>query len=89
MSVHNNVYIPRESWPYWTWFAIEFFILLAASALIANEVVLYLEQQQMVLEPTTQNWVFWSIVGLVFLVWYVIIRSKILKRRILENSYYR
>ncbi len=37
MGVHNNVHIPRESWPHWTWYAIEFGIVLAVSMLVARE----------------------------------------------------
>lgn len=42
MGVHNNVHIPKESWPNWTWYAIEFGIVLAISLLIAREISDYL-----------------------------------------------
>lgn len=35
MGVHNNIHIPSESWPNWTWYAIEFFIVLAVSLIIS------------------------------------------------------
>lgn len=42
MGTHNNVHIPRESWPNWTWYAIEFGIVLAVSLLLAREVSDYM-----------------------------------------------
>ncbi len=33
--VHNNVHIPKESWPNWTWYALEFGLVLAISMVIA------------------------------------------------------
>ena len=38
MGVHNNVHIPSESWPHWTWYAIEFGIVMAVSMLVSREV---------------------------------------------------
>jgi len=35
MVSHNNAHIPKESWPHWTWYAIEFFIVFAIANLIA------------------------------------------------------
>ena len=85
MTKHNNVYIPRESWPYWTWFAIEFAIVLTAALLISDKVMHVLEEFE--IERTNQNWIFWSIVGILFFDWYVILRRFILKRNVLENTY--
>lgn len=42
MGAHNNVHIPKESWPRWTWYAIEFGIVLAASLLLAREMSDYM-----------------------------------------------
>ena len=42
MGVHNNVHIPKESWPNWIWYAIEFGIVLAVSMLVAREISDYL-----------------------------------------------
>ncbi len=86
-KVHSNVYIPRESWPHWTWFAIEFFIVLAASLLIASEIMVTVFDDTEMGE-TIQNWIFWSIVGILFFMWYIILRGLVLKRTILENRYY-
>lgn len=83
MGVHNNVHIPSESWPNWTWYAIEFGIVLAVSMLVSQAVTDSIEG----LEPTQQNWVFYGIVGGIFLAWYVVIRSLVFKKRILETRY--
>ena len=87
MTVHNNVYIPRESWPYWTWFVIEFFIVLTAVLLISDELMGFLKEFNLTEE--IKNWIFWSIVGFLFFDWYVILRRFVLKRKILENQYSR
>lgn len=83
MGVHNNVHIPSESWPYWTWYAIEFGIVLAVSMLVSREITDSIEG----LDATQQNWVFYGIVGGIFLAWYVLIRGLVLKKRILETRY--
>ena len=38
MVAHDNVHIPSESWPNWTWYAIEFGIVLAISMVISWKV---------------------------------------------------
>ncbi len=38
MGAHNNVHIPGESWPGWTWYAIEFGIVLAVAMVISWKV---------------------------------------------------
>lgn len=81
MGVHNNVHIPKESWPSWTWFVIEFGIVLTISMLVSREITNSIEN----LTPEIQNWVFFAIVGAIFLGWYIIIRGLVLKKRILEN----
>ncbi len=83
MGVHNNVHIPSESWPYWTWYAIEFGIVLAVSMLVSREITDSIEG----LDATQQNWVFYGIVGGIFLAWYMLIRGLVLKKRILETRY--
>jgi len=86
MTVHSNVYIPKESWPYWTWFAIEFFIVLATSLLIANEIMPIFDEMN--IDKTNQNWIFWSIVAVLFFDWYIMLRRLVLRRKlILENIY--
>ena len=83
MGVHNNVHIPSESWPHWTWYAIEFGIVMAVSMLVSREVTDSIES----LSPTQQNWVFYGMVGGIFLAWYILIRGFVLKKRILETRY--
>lgn len=83
MGVHNNVHIPSESWPYWTWYAIEFGIVLAVSLLVSREITDSIEG----LDASQQNWVFYGIVGGIFLAWYVLIRGLVLKKKILETRY--
>ena len=38
MVAHDNVHIPSESWPNWTWYALEFGIVLAISMVIGWKV---------------------------------------------------
>lgn len=83
MGSHSNVHLPKESWPHWTWYAIEFGIVLAVSMLVSREITNSIEG----LAPDTQNWVFMGIVGVIFLAWYIVIRGLILKKKILENRY--
>lgn len=83
MGVHNNVHIPSESWPNFTWYAIEFGILLAVSMLVSREITNSIPE----LAPDIQNWVFYGIVGGFFVGWYMIIRPIVFKKRILENKY--
>lgn len=83
MGSHNNVHIPNESWPYWTWFAIEFGIVLAVSMLISRELVNLIPD----LGPEMQNWIFFSFVAGIFAVWYLVIRALVFKRPILKNTY--
>jgi hypothetical protein len=83
MGAHPNVHVPKESWPNWTWYAIEFGIVIAVSMLVSREITNSIEG----LTPEIQNWVFMGIVGAIFFVWYIIIRSIIFKRKILENKY--
>jgi len=83
MGAHDNIHIPKESWPHWTWYAIEFGIVLAISMLVSREITNSIEA----LTPELQNYVFMGTVGLIFLAWYIGIRGFILKKKILRNSY--
>ena len=83
MGSHPNVHIPKESWPNWTWYAIEFGIILAVSMLVSREVTNSFTE----LAPDIQNYVFMSIVGVIFLIWYIGIRGFVFKRKIMENRY--
>jgi len=80
MTTHNNVHIPKESFPSWIWYAIEFFVVLAISVLTANEFTkaVYVEE----IEPVN-NWIFWSIVGIIFLSWYVLIRRFLIGKKLI------
>ena len=82
-NAHPNVHVPKESWPRWTWFALEFGIVLAVSMLVSREITNSIEE----LTPELQNYVFMGIVGLIFLAWYIVIRGFVLKKKILRNSY--
>ena len=83
MGTHSNIHIPKESWPHWTWYAIEFGIVLAVSMLASREITNSIAD----LAPDTQNWVFMGIVGVIFVAWYIVIRGLVLKKKILENRY--
>ncbi len=83
MKAHNNVHIPKESWPNWIWYTIEFGIVLAISMLVSREITDSIEG----LDPTLQNWVFFSIAGGIFTAWYIVIRGFVLKKKILETKY--
>ena len=83
MGANPYVHIPKESWPSWTWYAIEFGIVIAISMLVSKEITNSIEN----LAPDVQNYVFMGTVGLIFLAWYIGIRGFILKKKILRNSY--
>ena len=82
MTTHDNIHIPTESFPHWIWFAIEFAIVLAVSALLSREITDSIEG----LEQTMQNWVFMGILTAIFGSWYIIIRGLILKKPILKGT---
>ena len=82
--VHSNVHIPKESWPNWTWYAIEFFIVLAVAMLVPREIMTAYGGE---FAEDMKNWIYYSMVGAIFIGWYLIIRSLILKKKILENKY--
>ena len=110
-------HVPNESWPSWTWYAIEFGIVLAISMVIGWKVsdqllhnvaiglgfgdaleswvdisihsTAFKNLDDAIEQPivTMSNWIFFGIVGIVFLAWYIGIRGFILKKKILRNSY--
>lgn len=82
MGAHNNVHVPKESWPFWTWFAIEFFIVMAVAALSSRELVNIIAKD---VAPDMQNWYFFGIIGLIYLGWYIGIRWFVLKKKVLES----
>ncbi|MCE2498813.1 MAG: hypothetical protein J4F28_07505 [Nitrosopumilaceae archaeon] len=83
MPLPPYAHVPRESWPNWIWYAIEFGIVLAASMLVSREITNSVEE----LAPDVQNYLFMGIVGLIFLAWYVGIRGLVLRKKILRNTY--
>ena len=83
MGVNPYIHIPKESWPSWTWYAIECIIVLAISLVTSSKITDSIEG----LDPQTQNYMFMGIMGLIFLAWYIGIRGFILKKKILRNSY--
>jgi hypothetical protein len=83
MGANPYIHIPKESWPNWTWYAIECVIVIAISMITSSKITDSIEG----LAPETQNYIFMGIVGLIFLTWYVGIRGFILKKKILRNSY--
>jgi len=78
---HDNIHIPRESFPSWIWFVIEFFIVLAISLVISWKIMDVFHE----FDITLQNLIFWSLVGGIFVLWYIVIRNFVLKKNILEN----
>ena len=82
MGVHPNIHIPKESWPHWTWYAIECVIVIAVSLLVSREITDSIEG----LAPEVQNYLFIGILGIFFLVWYIGIR-RIILTKFLKNGY--
>ena len=83
MVTHDNIYIPKESFPHWIWYAIECVILIVISFVTGVKVANSIEG----LTPEIHNYVITGIVGIFFLVWYIGIRGFILKKKILQNRY--
>lgn len=83
MGAHNNVHIPKESFPTFVWYAIEFFIVVGASVGIAINSINYFTQMGFTEQMT--NWIFWGISGGIFLAYYLLVRTFILKKPILKN----
>ncbi|MDH5658582.1 MAG: hypothetical protein OEY17_04500 [Nitrosopumilus sp.] len=83
MGANPYVHVPKESWPNWTWYAIECVIVIAISMVTSSKITDSIEG----LSPEIQNYIFMGIVGLIFLTWYIGIRGFILKKKILRNSY--
>jgi hypothetical protein len=83
VGAHNNVHVPKESWPAFLWYAIEFLIVLGAGIGIAINSIDYFKK--MGFDESMTDWIFWGIVGVVFLVYYIIVRPLLLKRSILSR----
>ncbi|MFM8659082.1 MAG: hypothetical protein ACKOCQ_04010 [Candidatus Nitrosotenuis sp.] len=84
MGAHNNVHIPGESWPHFTWLAIEFFVVLAIAAFSSRELVNIVAKEA---TPSMQNWYFFGFIAIIVLVWYMGIRYGILRKKVLETRY--
>jgi bacteriorhodopsin len=82
MGVHPNIHIPKESWPHWTWYAIECVLLIAISLVASSKITNSIEG----LTPEVQNYMFIGIMGIFFLIWYVGLRRLILTK-FLRNGY--
>ena len=83
MGAHNNVHVPKESWPAFLWYAIEFFIVLGAGIGIAVSSMDYFKK--MGFDESMTDWIFWGIVGIVFLAYYLVVRSLLLRRPTLSK----
>jgi hypothetical protein len=83
MGTHNNIHVPKESWPAFMWYAIEFFIVLGAGLGISMNSMDYFKKIGFG-DPMT-TWAFWGMVGVAFLAYYVIVRPIILRKPILSK----
>ena len=83
MGVHNNIHVPKDSWPYFMWYAIEFFIALGAGIGISLVSMDYLKKVGF--NETMMTWLFWGIVGAVLLVYYLIVRPLVLRKPVLSK----
>jgi len=83
VGAHNNVHVPKESWPAFLWYAIEFFIVLGAGIGIAVSSMDYFKK--MGFDESMTDWIFWGIVGIVFLAYYLVVRSLLLRRPTLSK----
>ena len=83
MVVHPNIHIPKESWPHWTWYAIECVALIVISFLAAVKITDSFGE----LPVDVHNYMITGIFGMFFFVWYIVIRGFILKKKILQNRY--
>ncbi len=82
MGANPYIHIPKESWPNWTWYAIECVILIAVSLIASSKITDSIEG----LTPEVQNYMFIGFLGIFFFVWYVGIRRVILTK-FLRNGY--
>ena len=83
MGAHNNIHVPKESWPAFLWYAIEFFIVLGAGIGIAVNSMDYFKK--MGFDESMTDWIFWGIVGIVFLAYYLIVRPLLLRKPALSK----
>ncbi len=83
MVTHDNIHIPKESLPHWTWYAIECVLVIVLSFLAAVIITDSFGE----LPVDVHNYMIAGIVGVSFLIWYIGIRGFILKKKILRNRY--
>jgi bacteriorhodopsin len=76
MGANPYIHIPKESWPNWTWYAIECVILIAVSLIASSKITDSIEG----LTPEVQNYMFIGFLGIFFFVWYVGIRRFVLTK---------
>ncbi|MDE1862586.1 MAG: hypothetical protein KGI33_06715 [Thaumarchaeota archaeon] len=82
MGVHNNFHAPKDSWPAFAWYAIEFFVVLAVGIVIAANSIDYFTK--MGFDSSMTNWIFWGITGVPFLAYYIIVRPLLLRKPALQ-----
>ena len=70
MGANPYIHIPKESWPNWTWYAIECVILIAVSLIASSKITDSIEG----LTPDVQNYMFIGFLVIFFFIWYVGIR---------------
>jgi hypothetical protein len=83
MGAHNNIHIPKESWPAFLWYAIEFFIVLGAGLGISLISIDYFKKMEF--NDSMIIWFFWGIIGAAFLVYYLIVRPLVLRKPVLSK----
>jgi hypothetical protein len=91
----DNAHIPKESWPGFTWYLIAFQIIPTVDQMVGEKNLLLCEQvswlskcapsEEKMSDTGLLNWIYWSIVGGVFIGWYLLIRGFVLKKPILGN----
>ena len=82
MGVHNNVHVPKDSWPAFAWYAIEFFIVLAVGVMIAQFSMDYFKK--LGFDESMTDWIFWGIAGIPFLAYYLLVRPLLLRKPALK-----
>lgn len=76
MGANPYIHIPKESWPNWTWYAIECVILIAVSLIASSKITDSIEG----LTPEVQNYMFIGFLGIFFFIWYIGIRRFVLTK---------
>ena len=76
MGANPYIHIPKESWPNWTWYAIECVILIAVSLIASSKITDSIEG----LTPEVQNYMFIGFLGIFFFIWYVGVRRFVLTK---------